>query len=104
MGDIVEAGYTGYARQAVVWGAPYQATDGLQAMNAGSLSFTPTDALKPQTVVGLILADAVTAGNLLGMLLFDTPVPLNGPNQILDVLLTFGLDALGNYGTAVMTF
>jgi hypothetical protein len=76
IGDLTEAGYTDYARQPAVFGTPYTGSDGWVSVPVGELEWRPTDAVTPNTVIGLFLASAITAGVLLGVEAFAAPVAL----------------------------
>lgn len=102
IGDITEPGYTGYARQAIVWGAEYRSTGGLLAINGGSLTWQPSDAVAPATITGVFIASLITAGVLLGMAQLDTPVPLPDALSSMDTIITQGLSGAGSYGTVTV--
>lgn len=78
---VTEADYTGDARLPIVWGTAGVGSDGRAALPGGSLTFSPTDSVKPNTIVGVALYDALTAGNLIGLANFDNPVALIGPDS-----------------------
>lgn len=95
---IHEAGYTGYARQPVVWRPPYIETGGANAVQSAQTYWTPTDSVLPQTITGMFVADAITAGNLLLSEMFAVPQPLGGPQNAFSLALIFALAANSNYG------
>lgn len=99
IGNVTEPLYTGYARQAIVWGTTYETAGQLQVLPAGSLTFQPSDAVHPSTITAVFIADALTAGNLLAGLLLPTPgVPLADATAALTLLVRFGMDYNGNWG------
>lgn len=80
MSDIVEATYTGYARQAVTWYPPFIEASGPFLLEGHSLKFTPLDAVTPNVITFAFLADALTGGKyLMGTLLPSSGIPLPGP-------------------------
>ncbi len=98
MADITEANYDGYARQAVVWHPPYVEQGGANAVQSASLYWTPTDSTKPNTIVGMFLADANVAGNLLASEFFTAPQALAGPQSAFSLSLIFALAANTGFG------
>jgi hypothetical protein len=99
MGQIVEASYDGYARQEIVWYPPYQGTAGPATLEGASLMFAPTDALVPQTIGGIILADSLTGGDLwAGQPLPAPGTPLTGPLTVLKVVPDIALTQQLVYG------
>jgi hypothetical protein len=103
IGDIVEAGFTGYARQAVVWGPPYISQSGLVAMDSASLHWQPSDAVAPQTVTGIFLASLATLGTLKAAMQLDNPVALPDAFHLMDVIVRFALDPTGHWGDGSVT-
>lgn len=81
IGGVTEATYTGYARQEVVWFPPYIDVLGPYAITGANLQFRPTDSMTPNTITGLFLASALTAGTLLLGCQLATPVVLNDPTE-----------------------
>lgn len=98
MADITEATFTGYARQAIVWGPPYVSQAGYEAMDAGSLHWQSSDAVTPNTITGVFIASAITAGVLLAAMKFDNPVALPDQFHLLDTLTRFALDPTAFWG------
>jgi hypothetical protein len=97
--SLTEATYTSYARQAIVWGTTYESAQDLQVIPAGSLVFQPSDAVTPNVITGVFMADAVSAGNLLCGLLFPGGgYPLPNAQSALEIAARFGLDFQGNWG------
>jgi hypothetical protein len=96
---ITEASFVGYVRQAVVWGSPYRAADGNECVDAHSLQFRPGDNTKPETITGLLLANAATGGALIASLPLPSPgIPLADQNALLDVMIRWAQDAAADYG------
>lgn len=97
--NITEATYAGYARQAVTWYPPVVDAAGPETLNGQSLNFTPTGSTTPNTITGLFLADALTAGDLLAyMALPGIGVALSGPTQSLVAIPQFQLPFTPIYG------
>ena len=100
---LTQADYNGYARQAVVWNGPYTDALGQQAIQSSALYFTPTDALKPNQITMMFLADALTAGNLiLSEVLPGGPIFLTGPANAFALSVIFQLPNAVNYGDVVV--
>jgi hypothetical protein len=103
MGSITEANYDGYSRQQVVWFPTWLSAGGPQVLQAQDLWFSPIDALKPNLITGIFLADAFYGGNLLMAAPLATPgVTLYGPGAALKVQAVYqqGFGAL--YGGPVV--
>jgi hypothetical protein len=103
LADITEANFTGYARQALVWDAPYTDQAVLEVLEAASLHWQPTDAVVPNVITGLFIASAAVAGQLLASVPLPSPgVGLPGPLAALTVIARFGLDFDGNWGDFIL--
>lgn len=103
IGGIVEADYSGYARQLVVWFPPYIDTQGADALVGASLLYQPTDALAPNQITGGFLADAATAGNLLcGAMLPSPGVGLPDATTGVSFVPRFSLAFNGDFGGLVV--
>jgi hypothetical protein len=96
--DITEAGFTGYARQALVWGPAYVTQAGNVGIDGGSLHWQPSDAVTPQTISGVFIASALTAGTLLAALQLDNPVALPDAYHLLDAIQRVALDPTAYWG------
>jgi hypothetical protein len=100
---LTQATYSGYARQPIVWHGPYTDGAGQQAIQSGNLYFQPTDALTPNQITMMFVADALTGGNLL----FSEVLP-GGPIFLTDATTAFGLSVVfqlpanANFGDAVI--
>lgn len=101
IGDLTEPTYTGYARVAVVWGSPEKFTGGnWGAVGTQVLDFQMAPGDAAVQVTGYFLASAITAGELLGLAVFDTPVNLLDSDQILSLVPEFSLPASTDWGEA----
>lgn len=99
MNNITEATYTGYARQAVVWHAPYIDPANAESIQAASLIWQPTDGVTPNQITGIFVADANAAGNLLlSSRLPGTGIPLGDATMAFGAALLFQLSYTGDYG------
>jgi hypothetical protein len=99
IGDIVEANYTGYARQELVWSPPFIDVRGPYTLQAASLFFSPSDSMVSNNITGLFLATLVTAGALNGAQALPSPGQvLAGPTNALTVVPQFQLPFLQIYG------
>lgn len=99
MADITEAGYTGYVRQLIVWHPPYVEGVAVATMQSAGLYFQPSDGVTPQTVTGIFLADASTAGNLLlSEPLAGGSINMFSAQNAFSVALRFQLDPADDYG------
>lgn len=95
--DLTEATFTGYVRKALTWANPVDSSNGFSELLAGLLTWTPSDAVTPNTIIGVALFDASTAGNLLGMDVLTPPVPLPTQFTSLNYVPAFGLLFVSNY-------
>lgn len=103
LSKLTEATYTGYARQAVTWHGPYTDAAGQQAIQSAADYFTPTDAVTPNQITMMFLADASTSGNLiLSEVLPGGPIFLNGPANAFSMSVIFQLPNGSNYGDVVV--
>lgn len=69
-GTVTEAAYTGYARQAITFGAPGAGGGGRKMSSSAGLTF-PAALSGPTTVMAVGIYDASSAGNLLDVLPID---------------------------------
>ncbi len=93
LADLTAANYTGYARQLLVFGTQGTDPDERPEVESASLLFSPTDGVTPNTIIGVFLADAVAAGNLLGVGLLPAPVELNDASDDLTVAVKIAIPA-----------
>ena len=102
--DLTEATFTGYARVQIA--SPYSGPSddgGTTVELLGPLVvWTPSDAVTPNSIIGMAWFDASTAGNLLGLDPFDTPVPLPDSTSSVKVVPRLVLDYDADYGAAVV--
>lgn len=89
--DITEADFPGYARKAITWAGVTDSSDGFAELLGGLNTWTPTDDSAPNTIIGVALYDALTAGNLLGIDLLNPVVPLPSEFSSLNYVPAFGL-------------
>jgi hypothetical protein len=74
-GTVTETTYGGYARQAITFGAPAASLGGRQTL-AGALTFPAKSDAGSVTIVAVGIYDAVTAGNLLDVIMLFDGSPL----------------------------
>jgi hypothetical protein len=99
LGDLTEATFTGYARQAMAsWTDPFNKGNGQVAMNGAAHHFTPTDAVTPNTILGWFIASAVAGGTLLAIESLDSPVPLANADHTLSILPQFAVTPTASFG------
>jgi len=89
--DFDEADFAGYADVDVVKvGTSWDNVEGDAVLSYESAHFQPTDSVTPNTIYGYYLTTDVAAfggaGSLLRAELFDTPVPMLGTFDALDVV------------------
>lgn len=102
LADITPGIGTLATRKAIAtWGPTYLTKNGLASADAPALTFTPTTSADADTIVGWYLADALTAGNLVGFGLLPLPVTLNGPENILTIAMRLTQDPLGRWDATV---
>ena len=96
IGSYDLATYTGYAAEAVTWGAATVDDDGSVVIQGIVAEFRPTDAVTPNQIYGWLLRNA--GGDILGGGNFNPPLPMNNAldNIIMtpEVLFPLGLRAV----------
>jgi hypothetical protein len=103
MANITEASFTGYARlQNTTWSGPSYAAAGLAEILTQLLEWTPTDGAVPQNIAGVFWADALTAGNLLGVDPFPSPFPLPDQFSTLAWVGKLALQLAADYGAGIL--
>jgi hypothetical protein len=92
--QLTEPTFGGYARRRITWGD--EGTDKTQRPEVlGGLSqFQPTDSSASSTCIGVFLADALTAGDLIAVGLLNPSVVLATPADLLGVLPRFAVPGL----------
>ena len=104
MSAVTEATYTGYARVALAaWGAQYRIGDSGQGQDSALADFQPSDAVAPNQINAVFIADAATAGNLQAFYLLPNPVPLTTALQHMPVIISAVVQAAWSLG-AVQTW
>ncbi len=98
MSGVTEANYDGYARQPLVWFAPFLDAAGPADAAAQNLHFSPSDAVVPNTITGAFIASTLSGGQLLLAAAFATPVALPGPLYAVNLAPVFQLAFTGAYG------
>jgi hypothetical protein len=103
MGDLTEATFTSYARQQITaWGGPFDTPGGAAQILGPMLTFTPSDSVVPEVIYGAFWADASSAGNLLGVDPFVTPISLPGPTTAVNVVPELSFDFAADYGDIII--
>lgn len=74
-GTVTETSYGGYARQAIAFGAPGANLGGRQIL-AGALTFPAKSDAGAATIIAVGIYDALTAGNLLDVIMLFDGSPL----------------------------
>jgi len=99
LADIVEATYDGYARLPVAWGSTGQDPLGRPSVHGTSDLFSPTGSVTPNTLTGVFIADALAAGNLLGLAYFPAQIIFNGIEDDLTIVPVVKIPSdLDNWG------
>lgn len=101
--DLTEANFTGYARQAAgVSSVPFVDPKGIMTLEGPSLLFQPSDTVTTNTIYGLFWTGTPST-TLLGVEMFDNPIPLPNPLTALTIVPRFGIDQNGSYGNALVS-
>lgn len=96
LGDLVEADYTGYATEAVVWNAPSISDDGFPELVGVAGEFRPTSSVVENDTYGWYLTEA--GGALLAAGRFDAaPVGMRGVLDALVITPRVRLTPTGTY-------
>jgi len=101
--DLVEAAWPTYARVPCVWGVPKLLQNGSWGALCTTLQawgIAPTD---PSTMIfGYFLADAITAGKLLGTAILDVPFPLTNTSNGLALVPELSFPPNTDWGRAAL--
>lgn len=88
-------------QEVTTWGPVYAAKNGLDVVDGPIMRFSPTTSADAATIIGWYIADAATAGNLLGFGFLPAPVTLNGPENILSFVFRLSLDPAGTWDVSM---
>jgi hypothetical protein len=88
-------------QEVTTWGPVYAAKNGLDVVDGPIMRFSPTTSADAATIVGWYIMDAATAGNLLGFGFLPLAVTLNGPENILSIVLRLSLDPAGTWDVSM---
>lgn len=98
-----EANFSGYARGILDFGSDVNFVDanGIYGQQSADLVFSPSDTITPNTIYGAfwIGGDSIT---LMGVEMFDAPIPLSNPLQNLTYIPRFGMLQNGPNGFGVV--
>lgn len=105
LGDCTagEASYSGYHRQNAIFDPDVVFADpnDVYGVQAGSLAFSPTTTMTPQTITGYFIVGGDSV-NLVGVEMFDSPVPLVDPSTVLTLIPRFGMPESQAFGFAIV--
>lgn len=81
-GTVLEASYTGYAREALSFGAPGAGLNGRQIASDTATTFGQKTDAPVDTMIALGIYTLITGGNLMAIIMLDggDPVPFTGAN------------------------
>lgn len=100
LANIVEANFSGYSRQLIVWFPPFIEISGPEIITAQDLFWTPADATVSNFITGCFIADSFYGGALL--MAAPAPAPgfvLNSPSRGLKVQPQYSQQFLTVYGS-----
>ena len=101
--DFTEANYTGYARQAAgVSSVPFVDPNLIMTVEGPALRFQPTDTITINSIYGLFLTGHDSTA-LLGVEMFDAPIPLPNPLAALTIVTRVGLQTTANFGFSLVS-
>lgn len=84
------------------WTDPFQLTDGRWAIQSNLLTWRPPDDTNAFSAVGWYLADAATAGNILGWEPISPAVPLPDETREVSLVVRVTFDPQGNWSASVV--
>jgi hypothetical protein len=99
-----EATYSGYARvQPAIVNGPFVGENSFSLISGNATLFQPSDTITPNTIYGhFLLGDDSTT--LLAVELFDSPIPLSGPETGFVDAPIIGLgNNLAGYGASIVS-
>lgn len=99
--NLTEAIYSGYARQDAAWTGPFD-TAGGSALVSDATTWSPTDGLTPQSVLGYALVTNTVPPVLKALENFPSPIPMIGPVDGFRLMVQAGILSLSNIGTAAI--
>lgn len=100
--DITEPSYTGYARQAVVFGSPYQRVDGSFAVQGTLLQFQMGNTALPTVINAYAVFSAITAGTLMWGETLPNPIGLVSTTDAVILTIEFSLPNLNNAAATIV--
>lgn len=104
MANITEATYTGYARKlSSPFSGPFIDASGNVFFQGGLEKFTGPSDGTGQNIQGIFIANALTAGDLLYFLDFQSLVSLLLPTDALDFVMIFQLSAAAQWDASIVS-
>lgn len=91
LADYTEATFNGYARAAIGVPGAIFSHNGREKIVWPSKQFTPTDAVKPETITHILIVSLAVAGDLLAVVTLDAPYSLPDADSALVYVPEFGL-------------
>jgi len=86
-----EATYSGYARKQIVWGSQGIDANLRAEVQGGALQFQPTGNTPSNTIVGVLVCDASTAGNLIAVGMLSSSKILGVTTDVLTIVPRFAV-------------
>ncbi len=101
LADLTPANFDGYALgAAVTWTAAFLVGGLFTSVRSGNTHYQPSGSVTPNTIYGAYLVN--NAGtDLLGVEIFDNPIPLSGAADAFDYEMTITLDHRGDWGIGI---
>jgi hypothetical protein len=103
LANITEANFSGYKRQAAgVASVPFVDPNGVISLEGPSLLWQPTDTVTVNTIYGLFWTGSPST-SLMGVEMFDSPIPLPDTLHALTIVPRIGLDQNASYGSSLVS-
>lgn len=84
------------------WSATQHLTDGRSAKATPAKTFVLPDSTNAFSAGGYYLADAITAGNILGWEAFPSPIPMPDQFHPVTLIVRFTVDPAGNWSATIV--
>jgi hypothetical protein len=103
LADITEADFAGYVRKAMTpLGTPYHSGDNRATQDFAAVNFQSTDNVKPNTIVGYAMVDALTLGNVQAIERLPAPIQMVAAGDGFTLVPRLELPPTADWGEAAV--